>query len=82
MKPYTLEEFQRNVGNVGDVIVYRHKNNVYSKFTVLITEIVTVEMPDKNPVVRLRMGAHLFDLHELYVHCEWFDGEIWHEFGA
>lgn len=81
MRPYTLKEFNHYVGNVGDVIIYRHKGNVYSKFTVIITEIVTVEMPGMKPVIRLHFGTHIFDLHELFVRCEWFDGEFWHEFG-
>ena len=74
LKPYTLEEFIQNVGDVGSCVRFKHKD-VSEVFRSVITEI----RETSGDVV---LGSLTANLNGLFNQFEYFNGEAWVPFGV
>ena len=74
LKPYTLEEFIQNVGDVGSCVRFKHKDDS-EVFRSVITEI----RETSGDVV---LGSLTANLNGLFNQFEYFNGEAWVPFGV
>lgn len=82
-RPYTLEEFS-NIFKVGDLIVFRMKNDDEVKNAIYTGYITDVErIDDKTPgAVELMLGCFHYSLFSLFEDFEWFYNGRWKPFGV
>lgn len=82
-RPYSLEEFF-NIFEIGDLIVFKMKNDDEVKcamFTGYITDVERID--DKTPgAVELMLGIFHYSLSSLFEDFELFDGKEWQPFGV
>lgn len=74
LKPYTLEEFIKNVGDAGGCVRYRLKSN-HEVFRSVITEI-------RETSGDIVLGSLTANLNGLFNNFEYFNGETWVPFGV
>ena len=74
LKPYMLEEFIQNVGDVGSCVRFKHKDDS-EVFRSVITEI----RETSGDVV---LGSLTANLNGLFNQFEYFNGEAWVPFGV
>ena len=81
-RPYSLEEFS-NIFKVGDLIVFRMKNDDEVKcamFTGYITDVERID--DKTPgAFEVMLGIFHYSLFSLFEDFEWFYNGRWKPFG-
>ena len=73
-RPYTLEEFIKNVGDVGGCVRFKHKDDS-EVFRSVITEI----RETSGDVV---LGSLTANLNGLFNQFEYYNGETWVPFGV
>ena len=73
-RPFTLEEFIQNVGDVGNCVRYKHKDSS-EVFRSVITEI----RETSGDVV---LGSLTANLNGLFNQFEYYNGEAWVPFGV
>lgn len=73
-KPYTLEEFIQNVGDVGSCVRFKHKDDS-EVFRSVITEI-------RETSGDIVLGSLTANLNGLFNNFEYYNGETWVPFGV
>lgn len=74
LRPYTLEEFIQNVGDVGSCVRFKHKDDS-EVFRSVITEI-------RETSGDIVLGSLTANLNGLFNQFEYYNGEAWVPFGV